>query len=248
MVFHLSSLKINSVNWYHKIVALGVISSLGFTTPSLAEVANFDTLDSGFAGFSVTENDITFSNLIAGFRFQQPQFLIQSNSQFEPFFSSPNYLTFGVPDVEDFIIGSFGSMNITPTKVSKSVSLDVVTINPFFGIGDSLLPLNDDSLVLEAFFQGESVARTSVLISDFSQFDRAGQYLSSTLSLSGITFDELQLYTPVSFADGVIPLAVDDVTISAVPEPLTLLGSATAIAFGTQFKRKLTQSKNKKKG
>ncbi|GBF82322.1 hypothetical protein AsFPU1_3750 [Aphanothece sacrum FPU1] len=28
-----------------------------------------------------------------------------------------------------------------------------------------------------------------------------------------------------------------------VPEPLTILGAVTAVAFGTQFKRKLTQSK-----
>ncbi|MDJ0659316.1 MAG: PEP-CTERM sorting domain-containing protein [Crocosphaera sp.] len=245
MVFNLSFLKINSVTWHHKIVAFGVISSFGFATPSLAAVANFDNLDSGFAGFSVTDNGVTFSNLIGGNRFEQPQFLVQSNTQFEPFFSIPNYLTFGSPNTENALIGSFGSMMITPSQVSDSVSLDVLTINPNFG---SPFPAPDNSLVLDAFFQGEFVARTSVLISDFDPFDRAGQYLSSTLSLSGVTFDDLQLYTPTSFADGVIPLAVDDVMISAVPEPLTILGTATAIAFGTQFKRKLNQSQKKKKG
>ncbi|MDJ0598195.1 MAG: PEP-CTERM sorting domain-containing protein [Crocosphaera sp.] len=247
MVFNLSSVNIPLFNYHRNILVLGVISSLGLATPSLAAVANFDSLTPGFSGSTVTDNDITFSSLIAGFRLDRPQFLIQSSNEFEPFFSSPNYLTFGVPNVEESLIGSFGSMMITPNEVSDSVSLDVVTLNPSFGSSGPFLPPSDDSLVLEAFFQGESVATTSVLISDFTQFDPAGRYLSSTLSLSGVTFDELQLFTPKAFADGVIPLAIDDVTISPVPEPITILGTATAIAFGTQFKRKLNQSKKKKK-
>lgn len=248
MLFNLFSLNIHSINWHRKILALGIISSLGFTTPSLAAVANFDSLTPAFSGLSVTDDGVTFSNLIAGFRFQRPQFLIQSNNQFEPFFSSPNYLTFGIPDVEDSIVGSFGSMNIKPTQVSESISLDVVTLNPSLGVGGPFLPPDKDSLVLEAFFQGEKVGITSVLLSDFDQFNSSDQYLSTTLSLSGVKFDQLQLYTPRAFTDGVIHLAIDDVTISAVPEPLTILGTATAIAFGTQFKRKLHQSQKKKKG
>ncbi len=244
---NLSFLNANSLKSYRNILVLGVISSLGLANPSLAAVANFDSLTPGFSGSSVTENEITFSSLIAGFRLDRPQFLVQSSNQFEPFFSSPNYLTFGSPNTENSPIGSFGSMTITPSQVSDSVSLDVLTLNPSFGSDLSPFPPIDDSLVLEAFFQGETVAITSLLISEFDPFDLSGQYLSTTLSLSGVKFDQLQLYMPRAFADATIPLAIDDVTISPVPEPLTILGTATAIAFGSQFKRKLNQSQKRKK-
>ena len=38
-------------------------------------------------------------------------------------------------------------------------------------------------------------------------------------------------------------LAIDNFVIAPVPEPLTILGAGTAIAFGTTFKRKLKESK-----
>ena len=43
-------------------------------------------------------------------------------------------------------------------------------------------------------------------------------------------------------------LLLDDVslTVQAVPEPLTILGAGTAIAFGTAFKRKLSKKSKKK--
>ena len=40
-------------------------------------------------------------------------------------------------------------------------------------------------------------------------------------------------------------IGIGNMTYQAVPEPLTLLGAATAIAFGTAFKRRSAQSKNK---
>ncbi|MDJ0510304.1 MAG: PEP-CTERM sorting domain-containing protein [Crocosphaera sp.] len=36
-----------------------------------------------------------------------------------------------------------------------------------------------------------------------------------------------------------------NINLSSVPEPLTILGAATAVAFGTGFKRKLAQTKKK---
>ena len=40
-------------------------------------------------------------------------------------------------------------------------------------------------------------------------------------------------------------IGIGNMTYQAVPEPLTVLGAATAIAFGTAFKRRSAQSKNK---
>jgi hypothetical protein len=40
-------------------------------------------------------------------------------------------------------------------------------------------------------------------------------------------------------------IGIGNMTYQAVPEPLTILGAATAIAFGTAFKRRSAQSKNR---
>ena len=56
-------------------------------------------------------------------------------------------------------------------------------------------------------------------------------------------------FTQASGATGSNPeshgIGIGSMTYQAVPEPLTLLGAATAIAFGTAFKQRSAQSKNK---
>ncbi|GBF80440.1 hypothetical protein [Aphanothece sacrum] len=214
---------------------IGVISAISIPTPSLGAVANFDKLNTGFFGSSITNNGITFSNLIAGFRSSPPEFVVKSGNQFNSVFSRPNYLTFGssivangnssqIPDQP--LLGGFGSMTITPEKLATSVSLSVLTTNPNFDFGSF-----DDSLVLQAFLKGESVGSTSVPIANFSKLNRSGKYLFSKLSLSNIIFDELQLFTPRAFADGVISLGVDNVNITTLNNkaPRSVQPSQTAL-------------------
>ncbi|MEM8781041.1 MAG: hypothetical protein AAGF26_19725 [Cyanobacteria bacterium P01_G01_bin.49] len=256
----------NRASWIQKIVFLGVISSLSTANPSVAATANFDSLPTGFAGSSITDNGITFSNLIAGFRLNPPQFIVQSGNQFDSVFSAPNYLTFGDSTVSNGnsgqvppqpLLGAFGSMMITPEEPAESVSLDVLTTNPSFGPNSGLgLGLSDNSLVLQAFFEGESVSSTSIFLSEFSELNPSGQFLFANLSLSDIIFDELQLFTPIAFADGVIPLGVDNVNITnlnysvpvakTVPEsqPLTVLGLflMTSLGYLTKSKKPTTKS------
>jgi hypothetical protein len=43
-------------------------------------------------------------------------------------------------------------------------------------------------------------------------------------------------------------IGLDNVSVEAVPEPLTILGSATALGFGAFFKRKLAQGKKSNQG
>ncbi|EAZ91422.1 PEP-CTERM sorting domain-containing protein [Crocosphaera chwakensis] len=42
-------------------------------------------------------------------------------------------------------------------------------------------------------------------------------------------------------------MTLDNVSVNAVPEPLTILGAGSAIGFGVSFKRKLANRKNKTK-
>lgn len=267
-MFNLSAIASSSLS--QKIMMLGVMSAVNIPTPSLGAVANFDNLNTGFFGSSITNNEITFSNLIAGFRIGQPEFVVKSGNQFNSVFSRPNYLTFGsstvsngnseqIPDQP--LLGGFGSMNITPKKLSNSVSLDVLTINPNFGLDSNFdFDLLDDSLVLQAFLQGESVGSISVPLSKFSKLNRSGKYLFSNLSLSNIIFDELQLFTPRAFADGLISLGVDNVKITplnnnvpssvqplqTVPEsqPITLLGLFFSSIVGYLVKKRQTSTES----
>ena len=70
-----------------------------------------------------------------------------------------------------------------------------------------------------------------------------------TISFAG-PVDQLYIdFTQAPGATGSDPqshgIGIGNMTYQAVPEPLTLLGAATAIAFGTAFKRRSNQSKNK---
>lgn len=67
------------------------------------------------------------------------------------------------------------------------------------------------------------------------------------LGFGTITIDDAPSGVMINFAvtennDGFLLKKVD---VSAVPEPLTILGAGTAIAFGAKFKRKLAKAKKK---
>ena len=61
-------------------------------------------------------------------------------------------------------------------------------------------------------------------------------------NVSRIRFDVEAAHTTAGYT-GLAEVGFN--TATAVPEPLTLLGAGTAIAFGTSFKRKLAKSKKK---
>lgn len=195
-------------------VALGIISSLSVATPSFglslfAPLANFDTLEPGGFGSSITDGGITFSNLIAGFRATPPEFVVKSSRLFSSVFSPPNYLTFGEPTrLERF--GDLGSITITPPAAFQGQAVSIDVLAPNFP-----MPFDfDQELVLSAFLEGELVASTSVFLSEFSPLGRFRRVVSTNLSISGVVFHELQLFTPTFAADGTIPLAIDNIRLS----------------------------------
>ncbi len=225
------------------LLVLTAVSTLGLTTPAWGLLATFDDLPEGLSGTSLTDNGITFSDLIAGFRIDPPQFRVASTDQLAPFFSPPNYLTTegslsGIsPD-----FGAFGSARISTGGLASSVSLDLFSSKAF--------EQPDSRVVLDAYLKGKLVASTSASLSQFTAFGTANELLYKNLSLSGEVFDELQLYTPEAFADGVIYLGVDNVRIdevATVPEPLTLLGTGMAVSWGLFFKREFAKRAKSKR-
>lgn len=222
--------------------ALTTVSTLSLMAPAWGALATFDDLPEGLTGTSITDNGITFSDLIAGFRMGPPQFRIASTDALVPFFSPPNYLTteslFSGVSPE---FGAFGSARISTGSLASSVSLDLFSSKVFEQL--------DSLIVLDAYQNGELVASTSASFSQFTAFGADNELLYKNLSLSGQVFDELQLYTPEAFADGVVYLGIDNVRIdevASVPEPPTLLGTGTAVSMGLFLKRKLAKSSLKR--
>ncbi|MDJ0508912.1 MAG: hypothetical protein QNJ64_06630 [Crocosphaera sp.] len=227
-------------------LTLGIIAGLSLSSPAWGltiapsptvpirfsqSVADFDSLERGFFGPTIIDDGITFSNLIAGFRQTFPEFVVQSSNRFEPVFSAPNYLTFGLepnrrgrpPRSAPF--GVLGSLTITPEQASQFVTIDVLAPNPDLALAENPF-FFDQELVLSAFLDGELVGSDSVFLSEFETFNRSGRVVSTTLSISDLEFDQLQLFTPSFAADGVISVGIDNITITSIspfpPEPFPL--------------------------
>jgi len=223
---------------YLTLLSLSGVFCLSLNVPAFGAIANFDSLSEGTSGLSITDNGIVFSDFIAGYTMGPPELAILSNDQLTSPFSPPNYLSSqGSISEVDTNLGAFGSMRISTGAQADSVSLDLFTSNSFAQY--------DSIVVLDAYLDGTLVGSTSKALSEFTPTQGV---LHHNLSLSGLLFDDLQLYTPDAFADGVIALGIDNVEMSVileddttVPEPVTLLGTATVALFGLFAKQKSTQ-------
>ena len=226
---------------YLTLLSLSGFFCLSLNVPAFGgAIANFDSLSEGTSGLSITDNGIVFSDFIAGFTIAPPELAILSNDQLTSPFSPPNYLSSqGSISEVDTDLGAFGSMRISTGNLADSVSLDLFTSDSFTQY--------DSIIVLDAYLDGTLVGSTSKALSEFTPTQGV---LHQNLSLSGLLFDDLQLYTPDAFADGVVALGIDNVEINnsaileddtTVPEPLTLLGTATVALFGLFSKQKSTQ-------
>ncbi|WP_279327059.1 PEP-CTERM sorting domain-containing protein [Crocosphaera subtropica] len=90
---------------------------------------------------------------------------------------------------------------------------------------------------------------------DFKLFVDGNQFIAADipggnfldLDISNFIFNPSPTGTKFGFTviDKKDDYLVKYVEVNAVPEPLTILGAGTAIAFGTSFKRKLGKAKNK---
>ena len=208
------------------VVALGaLVGAAG------AEVANFDSDTEGFKGSSFTSGGITFFDLnthsgmnVDGSSFSAGDYgtdLIVERAvvlagDFPGQVSSPNVLGWGnafVPG-DNLTVNIFSDVAFTTGSVENFVSLDMFYYEngPWGGI----------ELHLDALLDGAVVASDGFTVANGGGRDNI---TSATLSISGVSFDELRLYATLS--DGTFTAmtgVLDNVTITPAPSAVALLG------------------------
>ncbi|MBD2005784.1 MULTISPECIES: hypothetical protein [Cyanophyceae] len=208
-------------HFYTGLSAIGIVSSVAFASPTLAAAISFDNFSEGFSGTTITNEKITFFDLDTGLSPEATAFYIEGTTKdyLGEFFSDSNYLTFGgYAEGAEASFGRFGSTRITTGKVESSASLDVFS---------QLFSPSNNLLTLEAFLDGNLVQSNSVALADFGVIETSS-LLHSTLSISGVKFDELRLVASGSDDDGAAFIGIDNVRVG-VPEPTSAL---SVLAFG----------------
>ena len=172
-------------------------------------VASFDHFQENYNTTRLTDGGITLSDLdrYLGSGFPEP-FAVESVgpvNNLGPLFTFPNFLTFGgtVPG-PGYGFGRFGSAKITSGREAIAARMDI-----FSG------SVSPNTLTLQALLNGTVVATDAMT---FSQKD-----MRTRLEISGISFDTLRLVSSGSFQNGAAFIGIDNVNITNIPEPATLL-------------------------
>jgi hypothetical protein len=132
-----------------------------------------------------------------------------------PSYGSPvNALTFGMAFIPgpNLTIGPLASTWMDLDEMSNAVSLDLAYYEngPWGGI----------EYVLEALAGGSVVATDSFMISDLGGRDNP---TFSTMSISGAQFDQLHLYARLGDEFSAPRGMIDNLSITAVPEPVSFV-------------------------
>ncbi|MBD1906048.1 hypothetical protein NDI37_16505 [Funiculus sociatus GB2-A5] len=226
-----------SSHFYAGLSAIGIVSSVAFASPTLAATATFDGFLEGFSNTTITDDELTFFDLDTGLSPEETTFSIEGTTKdyLGNFFSASNYLTFGgYAEGAEASFGRFGSTRITTGKVESSASLDVFS---------QLFSPSNNLLTLEAFLDGNLVQSNSVALADFGVIETS-PLLHSTLSISGVKFDELRLVASGSDDDGAAFIGIDNVRVG-VPEPTSALSVLAfgILGVGSVLKRKFKSAK-----
>lgn len=165
-------------------------------------VANFDDMTEGAGGAIFSDGGITFSNLDRRLSGGGNVFAIEMTTNSLPGMSLPNYMTFGgYSSGPGSSFGRFGSMSIGFSGLASAASMNI--------FGQPPPGPDQNTLTLEAFNAGTMVDSQSVVFSGPMSFE---------LSVSGV-FDSLQLVSAGATQAGTSFFGVDNVQITAVPEP-----------------------------
>ena len=217
-----------------------------FVLPNIASavVIDFESETEGFLGTSYSFGDVTFRdvNNVSGFYADGAPFgpgdpgsqlIIENATLFYndfPSFGSPiNVLTFGSAFVpgDNLSIGALASVYMDFATAVDSVSFDIA----FYENG----PWGDITYHLDAISGGNVVASDSFVIANGGGRDN-GTWQS--MSVSGATFDTVQLYATKNGSYTVPRGMIDDLTFNPVPEPASMLVLGLG-AMAVSFKRKL---------
>lgn len=223
----------------------GILSAIGAAVLSLSAAAgdvfhNYDQLTEGFMGESFHHQGVLYHDInnVSGFYPDGEPFGPNDNgnqvivenaglfyNDFPGYGSGNNSLTFGSAFIggENLTIGALASVWMTPDVNGTAVSFDLAYYEkgPWTGV----------LWVLEAWKDGEIVNSTSLEIAGGDDRDNPTW---TTLSLEGVEFDSLHLY---SWNNGAYTAArgmIDDLHIRSVPAPgaLILLGAAGLFGRG----------------
>ena len=127
----------------------------------------------------------------------------------------------------------FGGQAVLPATVSS--------VSPFVNASTGNISING----VGTGYAGASISGATVLDGTKSVDNNSSNNGNVTISFAG-PVDQLYIdFTQASGGTASHGIGIGNMTYQAVPEPLTLLGAATAIAFGTAFKRRSAKSNNR---
>ncbi|MDJ0660864.1 MAG: PEP-CTERM sorting domain-containing protein [Crocosphaera sp.] len=167
-----------------------------------------------------------------------------------------------IPSVESLQVGQSVNVDVTITGLGNGEPPSLSAFDLDINFDPTVLSFNSatfgDQLDLSGFGTVSDVVPGTVNINAFEisldfpetlDEQQLGDFTLITLNFTGVGFGN----SPLELSDWVLgdsstpvplTLVVDEVnnaSVSVVPEPLTILGSLTALGFGTLFKRKLSK-------
>ena len=216
-----------------KLASLGLAALIGTSSLASADVfSNFEDLSEGFLGSTFTHNGVTYRdvNNVSGFYADGAPFgptdngdqVIIENATIAyptlPGYGSPiNSLTFGSAFItgDNLSIGALASVWMDVAGGGSAATFDIA----FYENG----PWGGIVYHLDAVKNGVVVASDTYTLSDLGGRDNPAW---QELSVSGAEFDSLHLYGIKNGSYTVPRGMIDDLSITAVPEPTSLAMTA----------------------
>jgi len=208
---------------------LGITSQFVSGTPKIDPLLNGTLTDTSPSLYLQQDSSAVANAIYAGFKFNNP--------------GGVNGLTFTLFDIDK-----------SNDLLTSSSWQDRVIVRGLFNnsaVGLTATPFTSANISVNGAgttYANSTVAGATVL-DGLKSINNNSNAANVTISFAG-PVDQLYIdFTQAPGATGGNPgshgIGIGNMTYQAVPEPLTLLGAATAIAFGTAFKRRSAKSNNR---
>ena len=216
---------------------LGTGSQFVSGTPKIDPLLNGTLPDASPSLYLQQDSGAVANAVYAGFKFNNPGGVSGLTFTLFDIDNSSNSLTSNGWQDRVIVRGLFNGVAVLPTTVSA--------VSTFLNASTGNISVNGAG----ANYAGATINGATVLDGTKGVNNDTSNNGNVTISFAG-PVDQLYIdFTQAPGATGSNPaghgIGIGNMTYQAVPEPLTLLGAATAIAFGTAFKRRSAQSKNK---
>ena len=217
---------------------LGTGSQFVSGTPKIDPLLNGTLPDESPSLYLQMDSSAVANAVYAGFKFNNPGGVSGLTFTLFDIDNSSNSLTSNSWQDRVIVRGLFNGVAVLPTTVSA--------VSTFLNASTGNISVNG----VGTGYAGANISGATVLDGTKCVNNDSSNSGNVTISFAG-PIDQLYIdFTQASDSlSGSNPaghgIGIGNMTYQAVPEPLTLLGAATAIAFGTAFKRRSAQSKNK---